>query len=595
MAEAPLVWLVSLPFYSAFASCYQIELLGALLRERGYDARTIHANYEFGALMEQQRELHLYKKLTSVRYFGDYLYLARRYHERAAQIMDEMRRVVPESDNYSLAQYKTFYRVINHIHSRLLERAERERPAVVGLSATHYQLVPSLLLAHQLRRRLPETKIVLGGYLSSQATARDLLRLHEELDWIVYGEAEVVLPELLDDLLAGRGEARGVRIGERARVSTTLPDYGPFIEAGPAQRDHTRYVAFNFELSRGCYWDKCNFCNFNATYGSFRKFDSEPVVEELDRLNREFGARRFQFLDTSLPPRFADYLIREQVVRPDYDIFCELMIDFDRQRLAALRDFGVHRVQVGIESFSSDHLRAMVKNADLFDNVQFLRDCRDLDIEPVYGLMVNVPNETLAHLEEMLVRMRQLRHLPPPKYVSDFDARPESPAFRERERYACSVTFVPGIFDAVLPQVDHNCELRPSRVDFGLEGGERRRALLVEIEAEMNRWRAAWKQTRPRLCLEDGPEGPRVIDERRSPSAPIPVSEVMADLLRRTYLRQARARLLASEELELERAREAGWVIEEGGELMSVISLPEPVRAPAREPLVQLRVGRPGA
>lgn len=597
MSERPLVQLISLPFYSAFASCYQIELLAEILRDHGYDAQPIHANYEFGALMEQQRELQLYKKLTSVRYFGDYLYLARRYPKRGTEIMAEMRRVVPESNNYSLGQYKAFYQVINHIHSSLVERVVAERPAVVGLSATHYQLVPSLLLAHQLKQRCPELKIVLGGYLSSLATAHDVLRLHEDIDWVVYGEGEKVLPELLDGLLSGELEARGVREGQRSLSLDKVPDYSKFIEAGPGPRNHTRYVAFNFELSRGCYWDKCNFCNFNATYGSFRKFETDPVVAEMDRLNREYGARRFQFLDTSLPPRFADHVERNKLSRPDYDIFCELMIDFDRRRLVALREFGVHRVQVGIESFSSAHLEAMVKNADLFDNVRFLRDCAELDIEPVYGLMVNIPNETVEHLEQMLARMRQLRHLPPPKYVSDFDARPESPAFRERERYDFSVQFFRGIFDTVLPAEPHNCEMRPSHVDFGIGGGARRRELLVAIEAEMVAWRAAWKQGPPRLVLQLDDAGAGILDERGASPSSTKVSPALVELLRRTLTRVKRAELLAqlgpeSEELEL--ALREDWLLSDGDELICVVELPEAQRPVDRQdpkPLVQLRVG----
>ncbi|GEM_PF-2109980 len=593
MAERPLVHLISLPFYSAFASCYQIELLAGILTDHGYDTRPIHANYEFGALMEQQRELLLYKKLTSVRYFGDYLYLARRYPKRGAEIMAEMRRVVPESSKYTLSQYKSFFQVINHIHASILARIEFESPVAVGLSATHYQLIPSLLLAHQIKQRSPTTKILLGGYLSSLETAHDLIRMHEDIDWIIYGEAERVLPELLDDLIAGEIEPRGVRIGERAMQLKTVPDYSRFIDTGPATRDHTRYVAFNFELSRGCYWDKCNFCNFNATYGSFRKFEIDPVVEEMDRLNREYGALRFQFLDTSLPPRFADHLIRNNIVRPDYDIFCELMVDFDHRRLKALRDFGVRRVQVGIESFSSSHLQAMVKNSDLFDNIRFLRDCSELGVVPVYGIMVNVPNETVSHLEEILLRMRQLRHLPPPKYVSDFDARPESPAFRDRAHYHCSVKFTPGIFDEVLPQADHNCELRPSHVDFGLGGGRRRSQIIKSIGDEMTAWRAQWKQSPPRLVLEfSGPE-PQIIDERGGPCAPAPVSGALVELLQRTSQRRSKIAALDGLELdddELARAYDAGWLIEDADQLLSLVTSPESVREyPLR--LTQLRLG----
>ncbi|MFD0392282.1 hypothetical protein ACFQ3Z_03755 [Streptomyces nogalater] len=70
---------------------------------------------------------------------------------------------------------------------------------------------------------------------------------------------------------------------------------------GPWLRDR---LVVSLELSRGCYWDRCDFCNFNDAYDArFKMHDPARVLAEMAHLARTYGQRRFQFLDTALPPR----------------------------------------------------------------------------------------------------------------------------------------------------------------------------------------------------------------------------------------------------------------------------------------------------
>src|SRR5688572_14743078 len=82
-------------------------------------------------------------------------------------------------------------------------------PDVVGLSAMTYEAGCMHELARELRRRLPRASIVCGGPHPSVA-AEDVLQ-DPAVDFVVRGEGEYTLAELLDGLAAGRRDWSGCR------------------------------------------------------------------------------------------------------------------------------------------------------------------------------------------------------------------------------------------------------------------------------------------------------------------------------------------------------------------------------------------------
>ncbi|MDP8221762.1 MAG: radical SAM protein [Candidatus Lernaella stagnicola] len=75
-----------------------------------------------------------------------------------------------------------------------------QSPRVVGLSLHwHYQLPDTIALARAIRRGVPNAKIVAGGLTASHFAA-ELLRLVPEIDFVIRGEGEAPLAELLASL-----------------------------------------------------------------------------------------------------------------------------------------------------------------------------------------------------------------------------------------------------------------------------------------------------------------------------------------------------------------------------------------------------------
>lgn len=97
-----------------------------------------------------------------------------------------------------------------------------------------------------------------------------------EVDHLVLNEAEVTLPEFLEDL--AEGNARRVYTSEMLPDLTLTPT--PSWELG----DLERYASMSVQYSRGCPFD-CDFCSVTAMFGHRpRVKTSTQVVAELDGL-----------------------------------------------------------------------------------------------------------------------------------------------------------------------------------------------------------------------------------------------------------------------------------------------------------------------
>ena len=478
---------VSPPFFPAYCANYAVEYLASICAREGLKVETHHLHHEFGADLLKAGFTELYDALKSRRYLGDLLVLARWEPSRAARIMTEIPQVVSEYPNLDVETLRGFFAVWNGVHSEFLQKLLQFPPRVLALSATHYQLVASLWLAQEIRRATPDVKIILGGYLGEMETCRDLLDGHDALDAIVYGEGDQVVVDTVRDMVSGRGGRHLIK-GKRTIKLRTIPNYDEYMQRLKNRGDEIHLASANYELSRGCYWDKCDFCNFNVAYGRFRSFKSQSILDEMERLAQKWNLRRFHFLDTSLPPSFA----RQCHGRGDsnWDVFVEIMVDWNIEQLLALRSFGVKRAQVGIESFSDDHLVSMNKGRTVEQNATVLSACRAADVKPVYGLLVGRPGDTPEHYFESTQFAMQNNHLPPPRYLSDCDLRPGSPIYRRRQELGANIRFVGRAFDKVLPDSDHNCELRPSRVTWEVLNRDDLRAARAELEQAVTEWQS---------------------------------------------------------------------------------------------------------
>jgi len=211
LAHGRRVAVVSLPFYTQYASCLPALLVKEVAEASGDRADVLFSHIQFALnFIRSQEDHHSYKRLTHEAHLADLALIPLLSGWQEPYMRDELEAYASSID----APGRGFRDRLGAAMHGHLDRMARELGVydVVAITATHYQLVPSLLLAQYLDRRYgnDRPRIVLGGYLASPAVAGDLAQAHPELDVVVYGEVEDVWPTVTERLEGGkRGVVRG--------------------------------------------------------------------------------------------------------------------------------------------------------------------------------------------------------------------------------------------------------------------------------------------------------------------------------------------------------------------------------------------------
>jgi hypothetical protein len=211
-------------------------------------------------------------------------------------------------------------------HDYFLSLADRLRDAkvsLVGISvAFPGQVQPAYSLAHVLRARLPGLQVTVGG----PALTQMLLRLEgERLDRALGPFSTAVIYEG-EHALLGMAEAiaRGEDPAAKGRVirGTTIEDMSilpaPDFRGLPLDRYLAPELVLPYDPTRGCYWGVCTFCHYGLAEVGTAKYRERPVETVLDHvqaLKEEYGARIFYFSQDVFSPRIATNIARGIVQR----------------------------------------------------------------------------------------------------------------------------------------------------------------------------------------------------------------------------------------------------------------------------------------
>ncbi|MEO5680042.1 MAG: radical SAM protein, partial [Acidimicrobiales bacterium] len=170
------------------------------------------------------------------------------------------------------------------------QRLPDERPDVVGITVWTMLAPQAYALADTFRQR--GVPVVLGGVHASLLPTEAL----RHADAVVVGEAEAILPTVLDDLAAGRSQ--GLYEGAWQAMDAVPPatEWLDLVRATPL----TRYVPLNtLQTTRGCRFN-CDFCSVIRINGrGSRHRDPAEAAAEMAAVVRH-GQRLGSFAYTFL-------------------------------------------------------------------------------------------------------------------------------------------------------------------------------------------------------------------------------------------------------------------------------------------------------
>ena len=317
----------------------------------------------------------------------------------------------------------------NYTPERFVERVMNERPDVLGMNCSTHTFLATMEVLAEVRRRMPDTVIVLGGYHATFA-AQEILNEYGFIDYIIKGEAEGSLPRLLDHIESGtepedvegisyRNEGMLVE-NELALVrdldALPFPDrqllgdfrYGYFFQGIPLTFDKFTTIS----SSRGCPFS-CAYCSCAAfSQRKWRYRSAESVVDELEMLYHD-GYRECVFVDdnftqkTSRVESICD-LIHERGI--DMKLYCEGRANHaSLPLLKKMKKVGFNVIYFGAESASLHVLKYYNKTISPQQTAEAVSNAKKAGMLVITSYIVGAPVESLDDVKHTIDFARSLR------------------------------------------------------------------------------------------------------------------------------------------------------------------------------------------
>jgi ribosomal peptide maturation radical SAM protein 1 len=164
----------------------------------------------------------------------------------------------------------------------------------------------------------------------------------------------------------------------------------------------------------------------------FRSKKAERAFDELSWMTTRYPGHPVSVVDNILDLTYFDSFVPMLQEHPlPVELFYEVKANLKKRQLAQLQRANVRRIQPGIESLHDGVLSLMKKGVSALQNIQLLKWCLELGIEPLWNLIWGFPGEDPSWYAEMSGLISKLRHLPPPDSVSEIRLDRFSPLFND--------------------------------------------------------------------------------------------------------------------------------------------------------------------
>lgn len=282
-------------------------------------------------------------------------------------------------------------------------------------------------LAQEIKSILPAAKIAVGGLWFS-ALFEDTLKRHAAIDFVIIGEAELTLAELLLALKEGADDFSSIAgLASRKKGSIAAGQHrelikdldilpAPAYDLFPMARyvGHTHWKPFcELLVSRGCPGG-CIFCyewsqydpRFPRDFVSWRIKSAAKIVHELEVLNKQYGVGVVVFQDDAF-----------NVSKDTVEQVCRAMIqrrikmnwvilgradDWIKQRdiLALMKEAGMFMGLLGVEVASDEELKKIGKNISTHQIIQVIEALRKHDVMSIGTFMVGFEDDDEAGIKK---------------------------------------------------------------------------------------------------------------------------------------------------------------------------------------------------
>lgn len=321
--------------------------------------------------------------------------------------------------------------VIRRNFKKFLEtRLTQHSPGIVGLSAKSFQAKTARYIAKFIKQLDPEVKVALGGYHATMTADEIGGTWGSELDFIIRGEGETTLNELLNALDSDKKDLKnieglsfrnnGIFIHNPRRI---LEDLSKLKKPNRSARLIKKgFQAFGIntdvvESSRGCLHN-CKFCSINKMYGqSFRTYPINRVLDDIESCKRN-GVKGISFSDDNITlnpnhlKNLCDGIIDRNLDDLQYFVQASVKGLYDSPwLLKKLNDANFQLIYLGIENPNPKNLKLYGKNVKNMTSKaeSIVSKLRSHGIVVIGGFILGNPNDTARDFSDVLNYARKIK------------------------------------------------------------------------------------------------------------------------------------------------------------------------------------------
>ncbi|UCD78257.1 MAG: RiPP maturation radical SAM C-methyltransferase [Desulfobacterales bacterium] len=381
-----------------------------------------------------------YQMISERTWLAESIYAALLFPERfkvIERLFDREVRLKPELKEDGLEKIVTLAKKAT---DAFISSLRGEDYMLAGFSVSLCQLTSTLYFIKRIKQKFPDLIIVIGGSTFSGTAAGKLFEFFPEVDFVVNGEGELPLSQLVGCLKAssdpgnlpslkgvitptssGNGDGRDNFNQLNSLNKLPPPNYDDYFALLKSFRQaNVFFPVLPVETSRGCWWQKtmapgrttsdnpkrsagCAFCNLNLQWRGYRHKDPARVVNEIDHLTGKFQTLAVSIVDNVLPRKSARELFKKvSNLKKDLHFFAEIRADTPASELEVMRDAGMQELQIGIEALSTSLLLKLHKGTSAIQNLEVMRNCEALGIANRSNLILHFPGSDEQDVAETL-------------------------------------------------------------------------------------------------------------------------------------------------------------------------------------------------
>ncbi|MEQ8188002.1 MAG: radical SAM protein [Candidatus Eremiobacterota bacterium] len=275
---------------------------------------------------------------------------------------------------------------------------------VIGISCFSKELPYAVLLSEELKKLYPFVKIILGG-CGPSGVAEKLIEYFDAIDFVVTGEGDVTVVELLDAIEGRRhvDSVKGIVFKSDGNVTVTqererIKDLDSLPSAAYHHINLSFYDSLYLSWSRGCPY-RCTFCDQGSFWkGKLVKRSFHNVFAELDRLSELKSYCEITFSDNIFCHNKEDFKrFFEAYKKRNYNFkfnMCRRLDDIDDEILDMAGELNCEVVFFGVESGSSYVLEEIKKNIHVDIREILLKTADKIPVSAA-SFIFNFPFETI--------------------------------------------------------------------------------------------------------------------------------------------------------------------------------------------------------